>query len=178
MSAVLEVRNAELPRDREAIERLWLSYLKWGNDEMQTRHGVHPHSPHEAVAQDMAAIEKFQPPDGCLALAFLQGEACGIGCLRRIGNDVCEVKRMYVEPTLRRVGAGRAILEHLIAAAARSGYTRIRLDSPDFMTAAHALYRSFGFVDIEPYPESEIPESFRRYLIFMERDVRRNQKSA
>jgi len=40
------------------------------------------------------------------------------------------------------------------------------------MTAAHALYRSFGFADIEPYAEREIPDQYMPYLIFMERDLR------
>ena len=39
------------------------------------------------------------------------------------------------------------------------------------MTAAHALYLSCGFKDIGAYPESEIPEEFRAYLVFMELDL-------
>ena len=168
----LEIRDAEVPRDRETIERLWLDYLTWGNNEMQARHGVHPHSPREAVAQDLASIAKFLPPDGRLLLAFLHGRPCGIGCLRRIGPGMGEIKRMYVDPAFRRVGAGRAILQRLMSAADEAGYRRVRLDSPKFMTAAHALYRSFGFVDVEPYAESEIPDEFKSYLIFMERNFR------
>ena len=95
----------------------------------------------------------------------------GIGCLRRIGPQTAEIKRMYVEPAMRGIGAGRAILKNLLKAAAADGYTGVRLDSPDFMAAAHALYRSCGFVDIPPYPESEIPDEFKRYLVFMERKV-------
>ena len=139
---------------------------------MQARHGVHPHSPRETVAQDLAAIAKFQPPDGRLLLAFIGGHACGIGCLRRIGPDLGEIKRMYVEPAFRRVGAARAILMHLIRPADEARYKCMRLDSPDFMTAAHTLYRSCGFVDIEPYAESEIPDEFKSYLVFMEKDLR------
>jgi GNAT superfamily N-acetyltransferase len=167
----LEIRDAVMPKDQEAIGRLWLEYLTWGNDEMQARHGVHPHSPREAVAQDLAAIAKFLPPDGRLLLACVGGRPCGIGCLRRIGPGLGEIKRMYVEPAFRRVGAGRALLQQLIRAADEAGYQRVRLDSPDFMTAAHALYRSCGFVDIEPYAESEIPDEFKAYLVFMERCV-------
>jgi len=37
-----------------------------------------------------------------------------------------------------------------------------------FMAAAHSLYRSVGFQEIEQYPESEIPEEFRQHWIFME----------
>ncbi len=171
----VQVRDAEFPRDRDDVERLWLEYLTWGNNEMQARHGVHPHSPQVAVAQDLQSIAKFQPPSGRLVLACVDGHPCGIGCLRRIGEDMCEIKRMYVEPAFRRVGAGRAILEQLLSAADDAGYTRVRLDSPDFLVAAHALYRSCGFVDIAPYAESELPDAFTRYLVFMERDVRSGQ---
>lgn len=165
----IEVRDAVLPRDAEAVRRLWLDYLTWGNAEMQARHGVHPHSPREAVEADMASIAKFQPPHGRLVLAFRGDQACGVGCLREIGPGIAEIKRMYVDPTLRRAGAGRAILGHLIRAAEEAGYGTIRLDSPTFMTAAHALYRSHGFAEIAPYAESEIPDSFAQYLLFMER---------
>ena len=170
-ATAITVRDADLPRDSGAVRRLWLEYLTWGNNEMQARHGVHPHSPHEAVASDMASIDKFQAPHGRLVLAFRGDEACGVGCLRRIGRDTAEIKRMYIDPALRRAGAGRAILGYLLTAAAEAGYTRVRLDSPTFMTAAHALYRSHGFIEIGPYPESEIPEEFRPYLLFMERSV-------
>ena len=172
----VQVRDAELPGDLEAIERLWFEYLTWGNEEMQARHGVHPHSPRETVAQDIASIAKFQPPHGRLALAFNDGRACGIGCLRRIAIDTAEIKRMYVDPAVRRSGAGRAILEYLLSAAADAGYSRVRLDSPRFMTAAHALYRSAGFVDIEPYAESEIPDEFKPFLLFMERELRPSER--
>jgi len=79
---------------------------------------------------------------------------------------------MFVEPAHRRAGAGKAILEQLTAAADRAGYTCIRLDSPDFMMAAHALYRSRGFIDIGPYTESEIPDQYKSHWVFMERTTR------
>ena len=65
----LSIRAAVLPADREAIRRLWLEYLTWGNDELQRLHGVHPHAPAEAVESDLAHIDQFQPPAGQLALA-------------------------------------------------------------------------------------------------------------
>jgi hypothetical protein len=52
-----------------------------------------------------------------------------------------------------------------------TGYKRVRLDSPDFMTAAHSLYRASGFKDIGPYPESEIPDEYKPHWIFMERNL-------
>ena len=165
---VLEVREARLPADTEIIRRLWVDYLTWGNDQMQACYGVHAHSPREAVEQDIAAIGKFQAPHGRLVLAFRDGAPCGIGGLRRLNDEIAEIKRMYVDPTFRRAGAGRAIVEYLLAAARGAGYKTVRLDSLKLMTAAHELYRRCGFRDIECYPESEISEQFKAYLVFME----------
>jgi hypothetical protein len=35
----------------------------------------------------------------------------------------------------------------------------------------HALYRSSGFVDIGPYAESEIPDEYKAYWVFMEKTL-------
>ena len=75
---------------------------------------------------------------------------------------------MWVDPAHRRAGIGRAMLDYLIAAARAAAYQRIRLDSPDFISSAHALYRLFGFVTIAPYPESEIPDQFKSHRVVME----------
>lgn len=164
-------RTVVIPDDIEAVKRLWLDYLTWGNDKMQELYGVHPHNPKEAVEQDIQQISKFQPPSGQLILAVYRGAICGLGSLKSISPGIGEIKRMFVDPSFRRVGAGRAILEGLLIEAKRAGYTKVRLDSPKFMEAAHSLYRSFGFRDIEAYPEVEIATEFRDYLLFMEIDL-------
>lgn len=163
-----EIRQADLTRDLQAIRSLWLEYLSWGNDEMEARHGFRL-PVHEAVEHDLANIAKFQPPGGRIVLAFVENEAVGIACLQRIGPTTAEVKRMYVRPSNRRGGLGRLMLDRLIEDARAAGYRSIRLDSPDFMTAAHALYRSSGFAEIEHYPESEIPDTYKDFWVFMEK---------
>lgn len=169
-NSVVKIREAKLPDDLDFIRQLWIDYLRWGNDEMQMLYGVHPHNPTEQVEQDIEMIDKFLPPNGRLMLAFIDNDACGIGCLKSINETIGEVKRMYVNPSFRKIGAGRAILQSLINASKETGYKKVRLDSPKFMEAAHSLYRSFGFKDIPVYPEVEIPEEFRQYLLFMELD--------
>jgi GNAT superfamily N-acetyltransferase len=163
-----EIRNADFIRDLPAIRALWLDYLTWGNDEMEARHGFRL-PVLETVERDLAKIAKFQPPSGCVLLAIVDNAAVGIACMQRIGPATAEVKRMYVRPANRRTGLGRALLGLWIETARADHYKSIRLDSPDFMTAAHALYRSSGFVDIESYPESEIPDEYKGYWVFMEK---------
>lgn len=170
-NSTVQVRDVILPNDLNDVRKLWLEYLVWGNDKMQSLYGVHPHNPKEAVEQDIKLIDKFRPPNGQLMLAIYEGKVCGVGSLKSINPEIGEVKRMYVDPTFRRLGAGRAILETLLFEAKKAGYRKVRLDSPKFMEAAHSLYRSFGFRDIAAYPEMEIPEEFKDYLLFMELDL-------
>ena len=44
-----------------------------------------------------------------------------------------------------------------------------RLSTPKFAHAAQHIYRSFGFVEREGYPESEVPVAYKQYWIFMEK---------
>jgi ribosomal protein S18 acetylase RimI-like enzyme len=85
---------------------------------------------------------------------------------------------MFVKPSHRQAGLGRAVLDRLLGAAREAGYSRVRLDSPDFMTAAHGLYRSSGFVEIGPYPQSEIPDEYKPHWVFMELQLTAARPSA
>ena len=93
------------------------------------------------------------------------GDAIGTAALQDLGMATGEIKRRWVAPAHRRSGIGEAMLNRLIPAAANAGYGSLRLDTPLFMTSAHALYRSRGFVDIDPYPESEIPDRYKPHWL-------------
>jgi len=167
-----QIRDAEIPIDADAVARLWLDYLTWGNDEMEAKHGFRlPVG--EAIRHDLETIGKFEPPDGRLLLAVDDDAAIGTAALRRVGPDTAEIKRMWVDPSKRRSGIGRSMLDRLLEAANDAGYARVVLDSPDFMIAAHALYRTRGFQDTIPYAQSEIPPEYHSYWVFMERRLRR-----
>jgi len=165
---VVEIRDAELPVDVDTVGRLWLDYLNWGNDGLDAKFGFRL-PVQEFVERDLASIEKFHPPEGRLLLALEDGEAIGTAALQSLGASTAEIKRMWVAPECRRGGIGGAMLDRLISVAEAAGYESVRLDSPLFMTAAHALYRSRGFTDIAPYPESEIPDRYKTHWVFMER---------
>jgi GNAT superfamily N-acetyltransferase len=123
------------------------------------------------VHQHLELIAKFLPSNGRIFLAFINGNACGIDCLKSINDEIAKIKRMNVDPSFRNIGAGRALLQSLLTAAKNTGYAKVRLTSPKFRKAAHSLYRSCGFATIPVYNEVEIPEEFRQYLLFMELDL-------
>jgi GNAT superfamily N-acetyltransferase len=75
---------------------------------------------------------------------------------------------MYIRPDYRGNRFGSQLLIKLIEKAKEYGYSRIRLDSAKFMKSAHRLYQIYGFTEITPYEESEIPPEIQDHWKFME----------
>lgn len=97
---------------------------------------------------ELAQLETFYET---ILVARWGGELAGCVALRKLDDDVCEMKRLYVRPAYRQYGAGRALAERIIDIARRRGYRAMRLDTLPSMGSAMRLYESLGFVDIAPY---------------------------
>lgn len=164
---MLRIFQAESEEHLHLVSELFWEYLQWANA-MVLQEFSFSFDIEAMLIDDMAQLDKFSPPTGRLLLAEWEERMVGIAGLRSLDAKTAEVKRMYVRPKARGQGVGRALLQSLIREARQIGYQRVRLDSARFMTAAHALYLSAGFREIEPYPGSEIPQAFQSNWIFME----------
>lgn len=112
---------------------------------------MHAQSPRESVhALDLdglrhPAISFWSAWDGEVLL--------GCAALRELSSDHAEIKSMRTPKALRRRGAGRALLEHLIAVAHTRGYQRLSLEtgSQPAFAPAQQLYRQAGFEVCPPF---------------------------
>lgn len=93
----------------------------------------------------------YGSPTGCLLLVYENKEAVACAAYRKIGENICELKRMYIKPNFRGQGIGQNLLELLCDKAKLNGYALMRLDTLDSMLPALKLYRNNGFYDIDAY---------------------------
>ena len=77
----------------------------------------------------------------------------GCGALKELSGTHGEVKSMRTPKALRRRGAGRAVLAHIVETAKQRGYETLSLETgsnPAFLPAQR-LYQTFGFAYCGPF---------------------------
>lgn len=123
----------------------------------------------QGFAQELATLPgKYAPPQGCLLLARDGEKAVGCVALRPMKETaVCEMKRLYVQPSHRGTGLGRQLAGLILEEARARGYATMRLDTLAKLKPAIQLYRDLGFVEIPEYYRNPLPE-----VVYMERDLR------
>ncbi|MGH9034264.1 MAG: GNAT family N-acetyltransferase [Acidimicrobiia bacterium] len=139
------------------VEPLFREYANWVAGRLQADLGLHFEEAdierhHQAFRGE---LPRLVAPGGRLLLARAGEEAVGVGALKPVDATTAEIKRMYVRPQGRGRGVGRALLQQLVDDARSEGYRTARLESLRFMTEAHTLYRSVGFVDTTRFDGSE-----------------------
>jgi len=174
-TSAVELHPVELPEQRHAARELIGEYLRWVAEIARSQYGL-SFDVEAMVQSDIEDREKFYPPNGRIYLVRHEGVYVGVGCLKRLAPGLGEVQRMYVRQHVRGVGAGRLLVQRLLGDAKALGYHRVRLESLKALTAAHSLYRSVGFREIDPYAENSMrdyqpPETlaaYRNSAVFME----------
>jgi GNAT superfamily N-acetyltransferase len=163
----LELREATVGVDDDAVTRLLVEYLAWAGQRLLDEYSVDdlPTDPSH-VPQSLG---EFRRPRGVLLLALCDGQPAGVGALRCLSDGIVEVKRMYVVPGCRGRHVGSAILDRLIGEARTMGAAVLRLDTCRFMSDAQRLYRSRGFVERGPHEGTEIPPRLQHHWLFFER---------
>jgi GNAT superfamily N-acetyltransferase len=94
---------------------------------------------------------KYTPPDGAIILVEVDKQTAGCIALKKIGEGIAEMKRLYIRDAYRGLGISKTLIEMIICKARQIGYSYLRLDTLSTMQRALKVYESFGFYEIGAY---------------------------
>lgn len=109
---------------------------------------------------------KYSPPDGRLYHLRVDSESAGCVALRKLDEDRCELKRLYVRPVFRGRGLSRLLIERILSDASSIGYRTILLDTLPELESAVNLYLKYGFEYTGCYNDSPVDKT-----IFMKKEL-------
>jgi putative acetyltransferase len=118
--------------------------------EEHLRH-MHELSPPESVhALDLSGLKT---PEISFWTARENGRLLGCAALKELDVQHGEIKSMRTPEHLRRRGAGRALLEHILREARARGYRRLSLETGSMagFEPARRLYEQHGFRECPPF---------------------------
>ena len=161
---------------RTQFFELNVELITWISEEMNKRHNIDSVSIigqtiREYVETVFPHFTTISPPEGIIYVLQIQDELVGMGAIKKLEPGICEIKRMYICPKFRRRGFGKDLLWLLIEKAKEFNYSTLRLETGDYSTTAHHLYRSAGFKEIAEYPGVETPAWYRQYCLYMEKQL-------
>ena len=110
--------------------------------------------------------DKYGLPYGRLYIVKVENKSAGCIGLRKIDDENCEMKRLYVRPEFRGYKIANKLVTLIIDDAKKIGYKHMLLDTLPFLNKAIHLYKTFGFYEIEKYNSSPVDTS-----IYMKLDL-------
>ena len=106
------------------------------------------------------SVEQMSEKNTSVFIARADGEAVACGALRRHGNGIGEVKRMYTRPAHQGQGIAGRIVSAIEDLARSEGLTQLVLESGVGLDAAWHVYERAGFSRCGPVLHySDIPSS-------------------
>ena len=161
MGNAVAIRHAEGDRDICAVRELFNEYQQWLGVDLCF----------QGFSEELKGLPgAYNAPEGCLLLACDGEQYTGVIGIRRLetesGDNVCEMKRLYVRPPWRGKGIGRVLSESALSWSKDAGYVRICLDTLESLSEARALYVSQGFRQIDSYYHNPLEAP-----LYMERDL-------
>lgn len=106
-------------------------------------------------AEEVKHLEKkYGQPEGRLYILFFDEEPAGCIALRKLDNEKCEMKRLFIKPDFRGKSLGNMLIEKIIEDAKNIGYTYMYLDTLPFLQTAIHCYKKYGFYEIPRYNNS------------------------
>ena len=162
------ILQAATPAQLIQVRNLMRAFVGWLRNRYQDSGWfIDGYFDERAYEAELATLPgEYAPPTGRLLLAKYQGKPSGCVAIRKMKNNSCEMKRLYVASEFQGNKIGKILVKALINEAKSIGYRRIVLDTGCRQVEAQNLYRSLGFEEIGPY--YDMPQRVKNMLVFME----------
>lgn len=135
------------PGDAAAVRALFIKV----NSLMAPSHLAHRFETYIAAAlrEEIDDIARYYAAHGGqFFVATATGNLVAMFGLEQAEPGVAELRRMYVDPQIRRCGIGRGLLASAVIEARSIGCTRMILSTSELQLAALVLYRNAGYREI------------------------------
>ena len=106
-----------------------------------------------SLLQDMDELEQtYFDNDGIFLVLTDHDQIVGTGAIRKIDQEICELKRLWLLFEYHGKGLGYRMIQELFAFARGKGYQRVWLETErDAQRRAFDLYKRLGFYEIPSY---------------------------
>jgi GNAT superfamily N-acetyltransferase len=165
--------QAHPDKQYDEIAALHFEYFGWVSERVATHYGL---SFADAVGVPLAEmirqmVRGLARADSVFYLIKVGDATAGMGGLGSLGDGGSELVRVYVRPEFRGAGLAAGLVDKLVVDASAFGFANILLTSARFMTSAHRIYETRGFVDRPPYNHAGIGAALVPHLRFMEKTL-------
>lgn len=100
-----EIIQATTPEHMDEARRIFTEYENWLGVSLCF----------QGFDEEMANLPgKYAPPSGRLLFAIEKGEVAGCVASRRLDEETCEMKRLFVRERFQGMGLGRELIDRLI----------------------------------------------------------------
>lgn len=103
--------------------------------------------------KDLDDIQRNYFENGGVFLVMTENDQIiGTGAIRKLEDDICELKRLWLLTEYHGQGLGYCMLQELLSFAREKRYKLIRLETdPDVQSRAFNFYKAIGFYEIPRY---------------------------
>jgi GNAT superfamily N-acetyltransferase len=126
---------------------------------------------HKHVEEQVKPFTNLSASDGVFYIIEVEGKAAGMGLIRKIGDNLGEIRLMYNRPEYRGFGYGKGMVKRLLEYGVKLGLSTVYLSTYKWMAVAQHIYRSAGFKERDAYPEAEPYRKNWKNLKFMEKKL-------
>jgi GNAT superfamily N-acetyltransferase len=138
MKITIDEERPDTPEALQLIEELEAELHSFG----YPAESMHGFSPDKLIREGVAFF-----------LIRLDEQPVGCGAIKLFGAEYGEVKRMYVQPTVRGKGLAKAMLNKLSEHALQNNVQTLRLETGIYQVDAIRLYERCRFVRRPPFGE-------------------------